>query len=215
MDHEISNQVQVSSSGIGPEGGLAAESITIEDASVDNITAQTVTVNQGNIGRVQAFDVSVHDGGIARAEADQIQVVDGGIGLAQATYVSLSDGAASVVVAQHADLQNSSVAVLLARSVSGDARVLIDMRAGAALGLAFGLTVTASSCSWNGAGLESWTRPHFFQQVYLLVRQIPAAGLPVTGKSPPCWAIRAQPARWVGRLTPWLKPRPLRCRGTA
>jgi len=59
------------------------------------------------------------------------------------------------LVAQHADLQNSSVAVLLARSVSGDARVLIDMRAGAALGLAFGLTLTAIKLYWNGAGLES------------------------------------------------------------
>jgi hypothetical protein len=45
------------------------------------------------------------------------------------------------VVAQHADLQNSTVAVLLARSVSGDARVLIDLRAGAAFGLFFGLTI--------------------------------------------------------------------------
>jgi hypothetical protein len=143
MDDERSNEMRVSNSDFSAERNQPVDSAVIENTSVDSVTAQTVTVTQGAIGRVQAFDVSVREGGIARAEASQIQVINGGIGVAQGTSVSVSDGTASVVVAQSADLQNSTVALLLARSVSGNVRVLVDMRAGAALGLAFGLTVAA------------------------------------------------------------------------
>jgi hypothetical protein len=141
VDDETMVGAPVSGGDASLETGGTTESATIDGGRLESIAAQSVVVNQGNIGHVQAFDVSVNDGGIARAEATEIKVVDGGIGVAQGTSIALTDGAASVLVAESAHVQDSSVFLLVARHVSGNARVLLDVRAGAALGLVFGLTV--------------------------------------------------------------------------
>ncbi len=143
MDEQTLSGVEGPDGRAGTASEAAAEPVAVEGSRAAMVVGEMVTVNQASIGEARATELTLNEGGIARAYAGVIHVTDGGIGIAQADSISLSDSGAGVVLAQRADLSQSSVLLLAARQVSGDVRVLFDLRAGAALGLAFGLTLVA------------------------------------------------------------------------
>jgi hypothetical protein len=117
-------------------GEQAAASQVEQDQEV---VAETVNIKQGSVTSVKADTVYVAQGGILSAEADVIEVDQGGILWANGQTVTFSQGGAGVVVAEQAELQDSSVFLLAAGQVSGEARILVDLKAGIAFGLAVGL----------------------------------------------------------------------------
>jgi hypothetical protein len=94
-------------------------------ASVSTFTAEQVTVTQG---------------GILGVDANRIAVEQGGILMARGQTVTLNQGGAGAVVADRVDAKDSVVVLAAAQELSGDARVLVDLKAGIAIGLVAGLT---------------------------------------------------------------------------
>lgn len=117
-------------------GEQAAASQVEQDQEV---VAETVNIKQGSVTSVKADTVYVAQGGILAAEADVIELDQGGILWATGQTVTLSQGGAGVVIAEQAELHDTSVLLLAARQVSGEARILFDLKAGIAFGLAAGL----------------------------------------------------------------------------
>jgi hypothetical protein len=118
------------------DSGEAAASQAEQDQA---IVAETVNIEQGGAYNVKADTVYVAQGGILSAEANVIEVDQGGILWANGQSVTFSQGGAGVVIADQAELQDSSVFLLAAGQVSGEARILFDLKAGIAFGLAVGL----------------------------------------------------------------------------
>jgi hypothetical protein len=63
--------------------------------------------------------------------------------LISANSVSVNDGGALVVLAEHAEFQDTRVFLLAAGQVSGNVKVMIDLKAAAAFGLLVGLGIAA------------------------------------------------------------------------
>lgn len=106
------------------------------------IVAETVNIEQGGAYSVKADTVHVVQGGILSAEADVIEVDQGGILWAAGQTVTLEQGSAGVVIAEQAELQGSSVVFVAARQVSGEARILLDLKAAIAFGLVAGVAAS-------------------------------------------------------------------------
>jgi hypothetical protein len=123
------------------EGAATNAEQTYDGATLDSVTAETITMNGGSIRQANAVTINLNDGGIAQAQAGTITVNDGGIALAKGDTISVSDGGIAAVMAQRAVVNGGSVAFLAAGEVSGDAKILIDMRAAAVFGVVVGLMV--------------------------------------------------------------------------
>ncbi len=100
--------------------------------SNDDQREQTAAATEGQIAHAEA--VHVHQGGIGRAAARHITVTEGGIGLARGDTISVTNGGVTVLVAQQARLDGANVVFVVAREVSGEARILVDLRAAVVVG---------------------------------------------------------------------------------
>ena len=125
----------------GEVGDISADEVTILSGTTKTVEAQTVTVEQGGVQEIRADTVEVHQGGIGKAEATSVRVDQGGVGLAKAETVTISDGGVFGVYANEAHLERSNVVLLAAKKVDGEARILLDWRSAAALGVAVGLAL--------------------------------------------------------------------------
>lgn len=108
-----------------------------------HVRAEHVEISQGGVSSIDATTVNLQQGGAGRVRATDMSVSQGGVGLARAQHLRLQDGASAfAVVADDASLADgSNVVVLIARTVTGDVRPLLDWRAAAAFGAAFGLAL--------------------------------------------------------------------------
>jgi hypothetical protein len=108
-----------------------------------DVRAEHVEIVQGGANMIDAQTVSVQQGGVANVRASKLLINQGGVALARVRRLSLREGSSAVAV--YADEANvsggSNVLLLIARQVSGDVRPLLDWRAAAAAGAAFGLVV--------------------------------------------------------------------------
>jgi hypothetical protein len=109
----------------------------------EHVRAEHVEISQGGVSSIDATTVNLQQGGAGRVRATDMSVSQGGVGLARAQHLRLQDGASAfAVVADDAAMaEGSNVAVLIARTATGDVRPLLDWRAAAAFGAAFGLAL--------------------------------------------------------------------------
>jgi hypothetical protein len=115
--------------------------VTIEAEQAETVVADVVDIQQGGVGAVQADVVSLMQGGIVTAEASTIEVTQGGILVAQGQDVTVNQGGAAVVIADHAQFKDSFVGFVAAQEVSGEAKILFDVRAAVVFGVVAGLVV--------------------------------------------------------------------------
>lgn len=130
-----------------------------EPAGLLVVRADHVDVRQAAVRRVEALDVSMTQGAIGMVRADRVSLVQGGIGLAAAESVDLRQGTARLVIARGpvhleqafartvvaGDVEmggRSFAGLVIAREVRGEGRILLDWRAGLALGAALVLGMT-------------------------------------------------------------------------
>jgi hypothetical protein len=125
----------------GDVGDVSADSVTILSGAAQTIEAQTVTMERGGASEVKADSVQLQQGGIGRVEATTVQLGQGGIGMVKAETVTVTDGGVFGACANTAHLERSNVVFLAAKDVGGEARILLDWRAAAALGVAVGLVL--------------------------------------------------------------------------
>ena len=123
----------------GPSEVISSDGVPSEVP--EHIRAERVEITQGGAGSIEADSVTLQQGGAARVNAREMSVSMGGVALARADSLRLESGASSfAVVSQQASVEEgASVFMLLARTVTGDVRPVLDWRAAAAFGLAFGL----------------------------------------------------------------------------
>lgn len=117
---------------------ITAESVTIQGGSAAQVNAQTVTVSGGGVQAIKAEMVRVSDGAIGRVEGQSVEVTDGAMGIVQAETVHVSNGAVGVAITQHAEVTDTTVFLLAANEVSGEAHVLVDLRAAVVMGVISG-----------------------------------------------------------------------------
>lgn len=122
-------------------GNAPADTITLDAGQAEAVVAEMVTMHQSGADSVTAGTVQATQSGLVSVEADHIEVNQGGILLARGQMVTLNQGGANVVIADHAELENTFVAFLAAQELSGDARVLFDVKAAAVFGLVTGLAI--------------------------------------------------------------------------
>ena len=120
---------------------IVARTVNVRQSGVNSIKAETVHLKQGGAQNVQAETVHLQQGGIMFAAANRIELTQGGIMQARGETVTLHDGGAGAVFARRAELENTSVLLLAAREVSGEAKVLFDLKAAILFGLVTGLVV--------------------------------------------------------------------------
>ncbi|HVM30072.1 MAG TPA: hypothetical protein VM305_04805 [Candidatus Limnocylindrales bacterium] len=109
----------------------------------DDLRAEHVELSRGGANSIQATTVSITKGGAARVSANELSVSQGGVGLARARRIHLRGGSSvGAAAADEMTFEGGSNAMLIiARSVGGDVRPLLDWRAAAALGGAFGIAL--------------------------------------------------------------------------
>jgi len=140
----------------GGAGRVEAESVSVVQGGIGEARADRIEVRMGGIGRAEAREISVVQGGLGLARADHVQVSQGVLSAAMAERVELRQGIsrllvargpvrieqgfARTVVAQDVEIGERGFAgLVIARGVSGEGRILLDWRAGLALGAAFAL----------------------------------------------------------------------------
>lgn len=114
--------------GSAPAEHIRAEHVELSQGGAGSIDATTVNISQGGAGNVRATNVSVSQGGIAVARAERLELHGGSSALAMAADEVRFEG-------------GSNVLLLISRMASGEVRPLLDWRAAAALGAAFGAVV--------------------------------------------------------------------------
>lgn len=113
-----------------------------QPAQPELVKADTVNI-EGGAQRVEARVVNVKQGGIGalKGEVLTVSVEQGGIGACAARRADVNIGANSgigAIAAQEVALTNGNVSVLAALRVSGNPKVMFDLRAGLLAGLVAG-----------------------------------------------------------------------------
>lgn len=117
---------------------ISAQAVSIRKGAAGVIEADSVRVEKGGVKHAEAHLVEVHEGGIGSVQGGTVTVTDGGVGLARCEVLNVEDGGVGIALTRTAELSGTRVVFLAAREVHGDARALIDLRAGLLFGLAAG-----------------------------------------------------------------------------
>lgn len=104
-----------------------------------DFTAEHVTIAQGGARHVEAKTVHVDRGAIAIAEAETIQVDQGAIVFAKGQTVIVNEGGAAVILAERAEMKSSIVLFAAAQEISGQAKVIVDVRTALLIGAVMGI----------------------------------------------------------------------------
>jgi hypothetical protein len=139
MDEEMNLSTQAGDTAAG--AAATDEAKEVQGGKLESVTAKTVTLSQTTVNKLQAVDVQMSNGGVGRAEAVNIQVTEGGIGMAQGQAISVSNGGVGFMLAREATVNDGNVGFMFALKLSGNPKIGFDMRAGAVMGLVFGIVV--------------------------------------------------------------------------
>ena len=95
--------------------------------------------NQG--ANIVADVVNIRDGGAAFIKGHTVEIQDGGAGIIAGQTISIKDGGGGILLADQAELRNSTVVFLATNRVSGEAKILFDLRAALLFGVVVGLVL--------------------------------------------------------------------------
>jgi len=115
------------------------DSLDLRQGSIGRVDARSVTVTQGAVGGARADHLSVSQGALGGALAGEVTVSQSAVGSVIARDARIEQSVVRTVVAQNVRVERpSAILVMLAQRVEGDVRALLDWRAAAAFGAAFG-----------------------------------------------------------------------------
>jgi hypothetical protein len=114
-----------------PAAEVSADALHLS-GQVAEITAQVVEVSQGGVGQI-------------KSETATVTVKQGGIGavIAQTANIEVTEGGVGAVLGNEINVSNSSISFALAGKINGDAKIMIDLRAGLIAGIAIGAVLSA------------------------------------------------------------------------
>jgi hypothetical protein len=142
----------------GTDRPMVADTFSVRQGGIQQVSAVNVQVSQGGIGRASAEDITVSQGGVGLARGGRISVEMGGIGAAIGSEVHVTQGGVGSVLARDVRVEQAvvrtvvanqvrfdrttAVLFLVARRVEGDVKALLDWRGALAFGAAFGVVVS-------------------------------------------------------------------------
>ena len=112
-----------------------------EKEQTEQIVGETVNIQDGGAAVIKGNSVSIKDGGAFMIQGQDVTIRDGGGAVIMAETVSMQDGGGAVMLARQAEVKDASILLLVAKSVSGDAKVMVDLKAAVVFGLVAGLVV--------------------------------------------------------------------------
>ena len=114
-----------------------------EGEGTETLVADTVHIDQGSVQNVQAQTVHVQEGAILHVEADEVEIKEGAIGIVQGGDVTVQQGAIGIAVAETIEVHEGPVLFAAAQELSGETQVIFDLKAalvfGAVVGIVSGL----------------------------------------------------------------------------
>jgi hypothetical protein len=135
---------------------VEAGTVSIQQGGVQDARAEHIDVRQGGVLRADVDELTVTQGGVGLVRADNASIRQGGAGAVIAEHAELSQSMARLVIARGSVRLDRAFArtvmagqvevgergfagLVIARTVTGQGRILLDWRAGLALGAAFAL----------------------------------------------------------------------------
>ena len=103
------------------------------------VAEDVVEIGERGAGVVEAEVVHVQSGAIGQATAETIEIQEGAIGIAQGGAITVHEGAIGIAFAERAEVHEGAVLFMLAEEVSGETKVLFDLRAAVLFGLIVGV----------------------------------------------------------------------------
>jgi hypothetical protein len=103
------------------------------------VTADVAHIEESGAQVVEAETIHVQSGGIGKATAGTIDVQEGGIGIAQGETITVHEGGIGIALAERAEVHAGGVLFLLAEEISGETKVLFDLKAAVLFGLIVGV----------------------------------------------------------------------------
>jgi hypothetical protein len=123
----------------GSVGRAMADKLEVRQGAVGGVQAADVRVSMGAVGGARANYVSVERSVVGGAMAGQLNVHQGYVQSVLAREVRFEQGGARTIIANRVTLgPQSGALVVIARTVDGPGRILVDWRAGLALGAMIG-----------------------------------------------------------------------------
>lgn len=107
----------------------------------EQIVGETVNIQDGGAAVIKGNSVSIKDGGAFIIKGEDVTIRDGGGAVIVAETMNIQDGGGAVMVAREAELKGTSVFLLASRSVRGEARVMVDLKAAVVFGVVAGLVL--------------------------------------------------------------------------
>ena len=132
----------INGEGYEVEDLVTADHVSITQGGAALIEATTVEITQGGVQAAETQELSISQGGAMVIDAQNADLTMSGAGLLNAEKVQLHNAGAGVAVADtlQAD-ENSTIGMLFAGTIEGNPNIKVDVRAAAAFGAAFALTL--------------------------------------------------------------------------
>jgi hypothetical protein len=140
----------------GGASHVEAGTLNVTQGGIQDARAERIEVRQGGVGRAEVDELVVTRGGVGLVRAEHATIRQGGAGALIGERVDLSQGIARLVIARGSVRLQQAFArtvmardveigergfagLVIARNVTGQGRILLDWRAGLALGAGFAL----------------------------------------------------------------------------
>ena len=98
-------------------------------------------MNQENDTQIVGETVNVQDSGAFMIKGETVSIKDGGAAVISGQNVSIRDGGAGLLFANRVEMNGGGAMFLVAREVSGDVKVMFDIKAALVFGLLVGAVI--------------------------------------------------------------------------
>jgi len=100
-----------------------------------------VNVQNDGAAVISAETVSIQEGGAFIIKGKDVRVREGGGAVIIGETISIQEGGGGFLLAKRAELKDGTVLFLAARSVSGEGKVIVNLKGAVVFGLMVGLVV--------------------------------------------------------------------------
>jgi hypothetical protein len=98
-------------------------------------------MSQENSAQIVGETVNIQDGGAFMVSGQTVSIKDGGAAIITGQNVSVTDGGSGLLIANNVEMTDGGAMFLLAGEVSGDVRVMFDIKAAIIFGTLVGAII--------------------------------------------------------------------------
>ncbi len=98
-------------------------------------------MNQENDAHIVGETINIQDGGAFMIKGETVSIKDGGAAVITGQNISIQEGGAGLMFANQVEMNDGGAMFLVAREVSGDVKVMFDIKAAIVFGLLVGAVI--------------------------------------------------------------------------